>query len=171
MPLGPRRVARPAVRRPRRTLVWATTDQSVNIPAGQISNVNLLALLSVAGSSLLGCTVMRTHVRLMGSSLSGFASTDLLRVGIIVGRTSDVGINVAGQQDPSNPELDWRYLDRWTPSSSGAAVDTTQNWPMIDLRSRAKVGELNQAYILATSHSAAAARIVQIWARTLLALP
>jgi hypothetical protein len=172
MPLGPRRLhhqVRSSARR--RTLVWATTDQNVNIPAGQISNVNLLALLSVAGSSLLGATVMRTHVRIMQSSIGGQASTDLYRVGIIVGRTSDVGINVAGQQDPSNPELDWRYLDRWTPTSSGAAVDTTQNLPLIDLRSKAKVGELNQAYILALAHSAAAARLFQIWARTLIALP
>jgi hypothetical protein len=107
----------------------------------------------------------------MSSSLGAWASTDLLRVGVLVGRVSDIGINVAGQQDPSNPELDWRYLDRYTPTSSGAALDQTQNWPLIDLRSRAKVGELNQAYILAMSHSGAAARIVQVWARTLIALP
>jgi hypothetical protein len=155
------------VRAERRKLVWGTTDQSVNIPAGQISNTNLLAALSVAGSSLLGVTVMRTHCRIM--QLAAVAGTTT-RVGFIIGRTSDVGINIAGQQDPSNPELDWMLLDRRTQDTNGAATNATQNW-VYDLKSKRKMQELNQAYILAITNTTAAAVTYQLWARVLVALP
>ncbi|ALE29541.1 hypothetical protein A0R81_gp1 [Lake Sarah-associated circular molecule 4] len=158
------------VRSQRRKLVWATTDQSVNIPAGQISNTNLAATLSVAGASLLGTTIMRTHLRIEMTSIAGQATTDQYRIGLIVGRTSDVGINVAGQQDPSNPELDWVHLDRVIPTASGATVDSTQHW-VLDNRSKRKMQELNQAYLLCLQQNAAAARTFNIFARVLFALP
>jgi len=150
----------------RRKLVWATSDNSVTIPAGQISNVNLLSALSVAGSSLLGITIIRTHLRLQMPQ----SNAEFRRIGLIVGRATDVGINVAGQQDPSNPELDWMLLDRVGPSWSGATVDSQASM-VYDLRAKRKMQELNQAYILALAPASAAANTIQIWARTLIALP
>jgi hypothetical protein len=151
----------------RRKLVWATTDQNVNIPAGQISNTNLLATLSVAGSSLLGVTIMRTHLHVL---FVGIDPTHLPRIGLVVGRNTDVGINVAGQQDPSNPELDWMHLDRPIPTASGATIDSVIPY-YVDNHSKRKMQELNQAYILAMTNTNAAAQAIQIWARVLIALP
>ena len=152
----------------RRELVWATTDQTVNIPAGQISDLNLLAALSVAGSSLLGVTVIRTHVHI--AIQTGLAAGVGWRFGLIIGRNTDVGVNVAGQQDPSNPELDWMYLDRVYGTFSGATADAQRLFE-VDLRAKRRMQELNQAYLLCQTNTTAAAVNVAVWARTLLALP
>ena len=152
----------------RRKLVWATLDQNVVIPTGTTSDINLLAALAVAGSSLLGVTIMRTHLRI--SQVATPNATTLYRQGLIVGRLTDVGIGVAGQVDPSNPELDWMYLDRRVADSSGAAANVTQNW-FYDVRSKRKMDELNMAYILSQSHTSAGSVTLQLWARTLVALP
>jgi hypothetical protein len=152
----------------RRKLVWATTDQSLTVPTGQISNVNLLAALSVAGSSLLGITIMRTHLRVQIQT--GGAATQLQRVGLIVGRVSDVGTNIAGQQDPSNPELDWMLLDRRQVLGQETNV-STQPCYTYDVRAKRKMQELNQAYILALSNNGVAGITFALWARVLIALP
>src|SRR5258707_2950004 len=169
MHIGTRRQTMPVRRSRRRGLVWATTDQSVNIPAGQISNSNLLATLQVAGSSTLASTVMRTHLRIMVTGVTANQDT-LQRVGLIVGRLSDVGINVAGQQDPSNPELDWLILDRRPWEASGAATDRAQDWGY-DVKSRRRVGELYQTYLLCLSNAYADAQNYSIFAIVLLYLP
>ncbi len=156
------------VRGQRRKLVWATLDQSVNIPAGNVSNTNLLALLAVAGSSLLGCTVMRTHVRI--TSMSGAVANDLLRVGLIVARVADVGLGVAGAVTAADPELDWMLLDRRVVRGQLTNVDPRAEYEY-DVRSKRKLQELNQAYVLSLVPSSAAASVWQLWARTLIALP
>jgi hypothetical protein len=110
---------------------------------------------------------MRTHLVMQ---VNFPASTSLWRVGLIVGRNTDVGINVAGQQDPSNPELDWMLLRREMATFSGATVDAARVLEY-DLRAKRKMQELNQAYILALSNSTAASQTYQIFARVLIALP
>jgi hypothetical protein len=102
------------------------------------------------------------------TSISGAATTDQIRLGLAIGRVSDVG--AAGKLDPADPELDWMFLTRFVPTASGAAVDATQHW-VFDLKSKRKLGELNQAYILAMSHNAAAARLFNVFARSLVMIP
>src|SRR6267154_4423027 len=93
-----------AVRRPRRQLVWATLDQTVPIGFGAHNNLDLLAALEVAGSSRLGCTIMRTIVRL---EVGGAAvATDGTIWGLVVGRTLDIGAGV-GPNPNADLELDW----------------------------------------------------------------
>ena len=167
MPSRNFRAARPAGRSQRRKLVWATLDQSVTIPAGQISNVNLLAALSVAGSSLLGVTVGRTHIRIQATTAT---AGDLVRIGLVIGRATDVGINIPGQQDPANPELDWMLLDRRAVQGQETNVAGKPCYSY-DLRSKRKMQELNQAYVLALQDSGAASSTWQLWARTLVMLP
>jgi hypothetical protein len=104
------------------------------------------------------------------TSIAGQATTDQYRIGLIIGRNTDVGVNIAGQQDPANPELDWMHIDRVIPTASGATVDSTQHW-VIDNHSKRKMQELNQAYLLCLQQNAAAARTFNLYCRTLIALP
>jgi len=101
---------------------------------------------------------------------SGAAGTPAMRIGLIVGRNTDVGINVAGQQDPANPETDWMYLDKWFATFSGAAQDATTIFTL-DLKAKRKLQELNQAYILAITNTTASPSTYLMWARTLVMLP
>jgi hypothetical protein len=110
---------------------------------------------------------MRTHLKVFFLNTT---ATQFPRLGLIVGRNTDVGINVAGQQDPANPELDWIHLERIMGTASGAAQDN-QFVFQLDNHSKRKMQELNQAYILALNNPAAAAAVSQIWARVLIALP
>jgi hypothetical protein len=136
--------------------------------AGQGSNVNLLAALSVAGASLLGVTVMRTHLALYVTTAVTLA--DELRVGLVIGRVADVGAGPpAGTISASDPELDWMLLrDEFATPTFGPQGSNTLEY---DLKAKRKMQELNQAYILALANSAGGSKTVKIFARTLLALP
>jgi len=153
----------------RRKLVWATTDQVVTMAAGVGSNVNLLASLSVAGSSLLGVTIMRTHVALYPTT--ALALADKLRVGFLVGRVADVGAGPpAGAPTPADPELDWML---WRHEAVTPLGFTPGGGDMLDydIRGRRRMQELNQAYLLCLFNSAGGSKTLQISGRVLVALP
>jgi hypothetical protein len=154
-----------AVRRPRRKLIWCTTDQTVTLPgvAPFVSVVDLLAELEVAGTSKLGVTVVRQHHRLE----SAFNGAQTFTYGIGCMRLTDVG---GTQLQPlTNHDVDWMLLDRWQPSFSGAAADG-QSYRAIDLRSKRRVDEMGQTLVLAMQGSILSLTF-QLWSRVLVALP
>ena len=152
----------------RRKLVWATVDQSVTIIAGAKTNVNLLAALSVAGSSLLGVTIMRTHVEI--APTTALTLGDGLRVGFLVARVADVGAGVTGSPDPSDPELDWMLWRHEHVTPLGIAPGGGDVL-VYDIKAKRKMQELNQAYILSLLNSAGGSKTLYIQGRILLALP
>jgi hypothetical protein len=156
------------IRSQRRKLVWSTTDQNVSIPAGNYTNINLLAPLATAGSSLLGITIMRTIYRLAVTSV--ISNGDAMAVGLIVVKASEIGANVAGAASPAAGELDWLWLTKYY-STSGSAVSTLESDMEADTKAKRKMQELQQAYSLSILNSVGIAKTVQVWARTLVALP
>jgi hypothetical protein len=152
----------------RRKLVWATIFAPSVVASATTNNIDLGAALEVAGSSLLGVTIMRTHVRLQVQNFAAIAAD--LQVGLIVGRAADIGVANVDGINAAAQELDWAYLDMITPNSSAAVVDASQNF-MIDNRSKRKMDELGQRYLLSITNNAAASLTVQVFARTLFALP
>jgi len=149
----------------RRKLVWATFNNSFIIASTAHNAVDLLANLKVAGSSVLGGTVMRTHVSF------GFqwgAVTDFWQIGLIVGRGSDIG---TAQLDPnSNPGDDWMLNMQVFPHASGATVDAA-TCVTVDNRSKRKLEELDQTYLLSVHNGTAGSHAVQVYARSLVAMP
>ena len=152
-------------RQARRKLVWCETNQVVTIAAAAFSNLNLLAQFSVAGASTLGITTMRTIVRIQVENWA--AVGDDIQAGLLVGRLADVGVatNLA-----ATPELDWAYHTELFPSASGAAISVAQvfDW---DVRAKRKVQELDQVYLLCMANGSAASKTMQVFVRTLVALP
>ena len=167
--MGPRRrfPARRGGRR--RQLVWATTNQTTAaIAAGSYIAVDLLNDFRVIGASVLGATVVRTHVRMQ---LPFATSGDVWTYGLIIGRTDDVGVSIVGGVNPTtNPELDWFLLNKAYARFSGATADASY-MEEVDIRARRKSGEFNQTPLLVIQNGTAASTSLRIFARTLIALP
>jgi hypothetical protein len=130
--------------------------------------VNLLAALAVAGASLLGVTIMRTHCEL--SITSTVTAADRLRVGFIICRFSEIGAAIAGAVTPADPELDW-LLWRHESAAPTFGSQSANNQLVYDIKAKRKMQELNQAYALSLSNDVGIAKLIQVQARTLLALP
>ena len=166
MPPGPRRSA--AVRRGssrRRKLVWATANGSfAALAAGATGGNDLLGNLRTAGSSILGATVIRTHLRL--SLLWGAGASDFWHVGLIVCRDVDIA---AGIDPNTNPGDNWLLSVQEFPRSSGATIDA-QTQMTYDIRAKRRVEELEERYGLFVANHTAAAHNVLFYARTLVAL-
>jgi hypothetical protein len=170
MPTRHRRPSSPMRSGARRKLVWATTSTSVTPAANTVTNVDLLSNLKSAGSSVLGVTIMRTHIAIKGAAV---ALLDTWTYGLIVGRQTDVGVSLAlgTNMDPlGDNELDWMLNTRWFNQSNGAAVNSNQCWT-VDNRSKRKMEEMGMAYIFSVTNDSAAANNFQLYARTLVALP
>ena len=154
--------------RTRRRLTWATVDQSLTLAAGAGSNVDLLALLNVAGSNIIGLTVMRTHLEL------GITTTvsvgDRLRVGLAIGKASDLGPIAAGDLTPADPGLEWQ-LWRHETASPTFSEDGSNNNLRYDVKSRRRIRQLNDRYILSTLNSVGVSKTFTIQGRVLCALP
>ena len=164
MPARHRRTS-PVRRGGRRQLVWALDDINLAIPAGGLTNLDLLSQLEVAGSSVLGATVMRTHLVIQHSFA---AATDNLTFGLIIGRKADLGAGL-GPNPVSAPGDDWMWLGRVPATASGAAIDVARVVE-IDSRSKRKMQELQQAYLLQLFNGNAAISNTRIYCRTLVAL-
>jgi hypothetical protein len=164
MPLGPRRVARPAVRSPRRKLVWATFDQTVAMGANQVKIVDLLNQFELAGVSKLGCTVMRTHLRMLIST----AAISAFEYAIGVNPITTVGTQLPNPNGDN--DLDWMIFERRWPEWSGATVNA--NFEILtDLRSKRKIEEMGQTLTLNLWAPVINAGSFPVFARTLVALP
>ena len=154
----------------RRKLVWATTDQSVTMAAGAGSNVNLLASLSVAGASLLGITIMRTHLDMWRTGQASVIA-DSLRLGLIVDRVAAVGAGPpAGAVTAADPEADWIL---WRHEFAAPTFGPTggSNYLVYDIRAKRRMQELDQAYVLCLNNFAGGSQTWSIAARVLVALP
>ena len=165
MPPSRRRTPFPGRRSgPRRKLVWATLNTAPTITANGHVVLEMLGNLRVAGASVLGATVMRTH---LSCGLFWAATTEFYQVGLIVGRLEDVGTTVL---DPNtNPGEDWMFNQQVFAHASGATVDAA-SWAAFDVRSKRKMEELDQTYLLSLHFTGAANKSPQLYARTLIAL-
>jgi len=158
----------------RRRLVWATAFTFDAIANNANINHDLLANLKVAGSSVLGVTVVRTHMRFSvqwAPLTNGFQG---LAVGLVVQSMSQVA---AGTVDLFQDE-DWALRDTFLPGSGAGQFANVIAAPVegftVDLRAKRRVQELNQTWCLAMSlqNAAGADPIpVSVYSRTLVALP
>ena len=165
MPTRRIRVSRAGGRRTqRRKLVWATVDSTgIAVTAGGTVLVNALAPFITGGASVLGCTVMRTHLYAFPDTAEPGAWT----FGMIVGRGSDTGTEL----DPlTHPELDWMLLTQRNGTYSGATPDAITAFEF-DLRSKRKMEEQGQRYTLVFHNGGVASRNMRYFCRTLIALP
>ena len=164
MPVHTLRTARPAVRRQRRKLVWATFDQTVAMGANQVKIVDLLNQFELAGVSKLGCTVVRTHLRMLIST----AAISAFEYAIGVNPITTVGTQLPNPNGDN--DLDWMIFERRWPEWSGATVNANFEI-MTDLRSKRKIEEMGQTLTLNMWAPVINAGSFPVFARTLVALP
>jgi hypothetical protein len=113
-------------------------------------------------------TVLRTHV---SASLPFSSTTAGHVIGFIVGRTDDVGVGSLRPPSPLNdPELEWALNTKVFASASGATADAVRNWTF-DLRSKRKLEQPGQRYLLCVHNSDTVAATYSFYMRTLVALP
>jgi hypothetical protein len=165
MPLHHQRLSRPAARGQRRKLVWATFDQTVAMGAGnQVKIVDLLNQFELAGVSKLGCTVVRTHLRMLIST----ALISAFEYAIGVNPITTVGTLLPNPN--ADNDLDWMIFERRWPEWSGATVNA--NFEIVtDLRSKRKIEEMGQTLTLNLWAPVANAGSFPVFCRTLVALP
>jgi hypothetical protein len=157
----PHAVARPQ----RRKLVWATFSFADNaVTPNTVTQHDLLGNLKVAGASVLGCTVMRTH----GSfAYAPAAVGDSMTYGIVVGQTAET----APPLDPgTNVGDDWMINSMVFPTTSAAVLDASTPWAL-DLRAKRKLEELNQVLWFVWKPSSAGTSSLAGRFRVLIALP
>jgi len=156
----------------RRKLVWATSYTFDAVLNNTNVNQDLLANLRVAGSSVLGATVMRTHLRF---ALQWPALTNTFQ-GLAVGLCVQSLTQVAADTVDLFQDEDWALRDTFLPgtgqNSLSPVTPITEGF-VVDLRSKRKVQELNQTWCLAMSLQNSATNTVPVscYARTLVALP
>jgi len=152
-------------RRTRRKLVWVTSDQLVTVAAGTCKTASLVDQLHVAGASLLGTTIMRTHLSLQCEFA---AVTDGTTFGLIVGMRDEIG--TVRPDSTTQPEADWMWIQREWADASGAAINGTRQ-VLVDSRAKRKMDELDQVYLISLTNGNAAQQVYGVYSRTLLALP
>jgi len=164
-----------AVRPARRKLVWATAvGTHTGVAAAGKFNDDLLANLEVAGSSVLGATIMRTHLSIAITDVTTGAPAMGVYVGLIVS-TAPTVTNL----DPSTAfGDDWMLLTSFGPGTSngnvalfGASNVTIYYGSRFDVRSKRKIEELGEKYFLCVQNSGANSVNIGTFTRTLIALP
>jgi len=165
----------------RRKLVWSDATGALSFAPADNSVFDLLAPLRVAGASVLGATVMRTHVRMFNTG-PAITRGDQLVWGLLVGESQDVGLNIAGAPNANaEPMLDWAMHPREyaTLGYDGTALGAYDNGHgpnklIYDVRSKRKVQEMNQSWHLVMTQVTVGTAGSAAWlfhTRTLLALP
>jgi hypothetical protein len=151
----------------RRKLVWSTFDAvSSSLASGASGNYDLLADI---GNATLGCTIMRTHLRVAPTTASP-AFGDSIQLGFIVGRVVDaVDPVTAGLINVAQTDLDWMFINRYT--AAPFLDEAGSNTVVIDLKAKRKMQELQQAYIFTLKNNFTAVQAFRVYARTLIALP
>ena len=165
MPTVHRRTFAVRGRPARRKTVWATTEATAsgNIAGGNTQVTDLLAgILQQEGA-----TVMRTHLKIKFTTQS---IADVFRVGLIVGRPSDIPGGAASPVDVRTGGLQWALNDAVFVTSSGATFDSSvvRSW---DIRAMRKVPELSSRYLLCITNPAGTNRDWVVFARVLVAMP
>jgi len=158
----------------RRRLVWAQSSTFDTVANNANINHDLLANLKVAGSSVLGVTVIRTHMRISLQWPDLTLAFQGLAFGLCVQSMTQVA---AGNVDLFADE-DWALRDQFLPGTGvnnlvNVIADPVEGFT-VDLRAKRKVQELNQTWCLAFSLQNAAGSDpmpVSVFARTLVALP
>lgn len=174
MPVRRRRSFRSSGRS-RRKLIWATHEfAGVTLAMGgdtAAQSFDLLEDLRYGDASVLGSTIMRTHMRLQVQFLGGIGNFPRLRYGLSVDQlrnTSTGGhpaLDIASANSPgglTNDEMaqylgiNWALLDTYIPLTmvSGKSANQTptgftltEGW-FVDLKSRRKVQEVNETWAL-----------------------
>ena len=166
---------RPVGGRQRRKLVWSSSNATVarSVGAGQSLNDDLLSNLRVAGSSVLGGTVIRTHSWVYVRFLTADTGPSVF-MGYLVD-TAPTGTNLINAQ--TDQQLDWMLLEFRTPSSGDGGqrldVGTTELITAYkhDLRSKRKMEELGERYFFCITNTGSNSITYSRFTRTLVALP
>jgi hypothetical protein len=89
---------------------------------------------------------------------------DIINVGTVKGRAADIG---STPLLATMPGLDWSFKTTIFPTSNGAAVNVlaTYHW---DLKSKRKIQEVDERYLVCFSNGSAAAKTFQWASRTLI---
>ena len=150
-----------AGRRPRRTLTWLQNSGVETLAAGTGSNRDLGAASS---TDALG-TVMRLLLYVTVENWA--AAADIITLGTVKGRAADIGTSPLLA---SMPGLDWSFMGPIYPTSAGATVNAVQTYKF-DLKSRRKVEEVDERYLVCFDNGSAASKTLQWFSRLLVAEP
>jgi hypothetical protein len=157
--------AYPPRRRPRRTVWSSINTTSQVIAAAATSNVDLLGPLDVAGGSVLGLTVVRTHLRIVVQNFA--AAADEILVGTCVLPNEDVGTTVNRASNMGRP---WAFYNILVPAASGATVNAVADFDF-DIKAMRRIPAPDASYLLCWMNNSAASKTVTYLARTLVKLP
>jgi len=148
--------------------VWATTDAvTSNLAVGATANVDLLA--DFVGIPTIGMTVVRTHLLLV--PLGTVALNDRVVFGIIAARLTDIADPAgAGLTTPLLTDLDWRLWESRTAAPTYNLMGST-NIIDVDLKSKTRLHEKNDRYMLSILNNATVATTFRVSCRTLTLLP
>jgi len=158
--------------RARRRLVWATSFTFNAVANNANVNLDLLANLKVAGSSVLGVTVVRTHMRFAVQWPPLTNTFQGLAVGLVVQSMDAVNLT----QIDLSQDQDWALRDTFLPGTGvnhlSPITPFTEGFT-VDLKAKRRVDELNESWALAYSlqNSVGNTIPVSVFARTLVALP
>jgi hypothetical protein len=158
----------------RRKTVWATAnDASIPLAAGATEGpFDLLSNLEVAGSSILGATIVRAHATLHVNFLAS-DTAPFVDVGWLVDTAPPTGADLINPQTQLG--LDWQLLRGIGPASSeGAGTINGLTWFCawnIDLKGKRKIHQLGEKYFFVITNAGTAAINYTIWQRSLVMLP
>jgi len=171
-----RRRAYPVGRgRARRKVTWATAQVgATTVAAGaKLPFVDLLAGLKTAGSSVLGATVMRTHIEMNVT----FLDTDTTP-GVFFGTIVRDQQGFSSVDASSNFYDDWLMVDQLVLGTAISAVPFPINAPTesvcgyrFDVKSRRRLHNMNDTYGLCATNVGSANVFIGAFVRTLIALP
>jgi len=154
-------------RSPKRVRTWYTqTSVTSSLAVAATANVDMLSL--AVGTPTVGMTVIRTH--LIITPLATPALGDRIIYGLIIGRVQDIADPAtAGLTTPVSTELDWML---WSAAQAAPTFSPGgANQIVIDNKSKRRLSELSDRYMLSILNNQAAAQVYRIDARTLVMLP
>jgi len=142
----------------------------VTLAAAAKQNIDLLADLEVAGSSVVGITILRTLLLIRTENWD--TAGNVLLAGTIVDDKGYVGTTL---DLASNRNLDWYWYARVFPTWTGAIAATSQPFPNsglpLDIRSRRVIKDMGRTAILALTNGSGTSKTVDVFTRTLIGLP
>jgi hypothetical protein len=161
--MSPRHLRSTAIagRSPRRTLTWLQNSGVETLAAGTGANRDLGAASS---TDALG-TIMRLLLYVTVENWA--AAADIITIGTVKGRAADIGTSPLLA---SMPGLDWSFMAPIYPESAGAAISVVQTY-RFDLKSRRKVQEVDERYLVCFDNGSAASKTLQWFSRLLVAEP